>query len=197
MLNFAAIDFETATGKRDSACSVAVVEVRGGEIVDSYYTLIRPPRNYYQPFNIHIHGIHPEDTADVAPFAGIWEELYSHLAGRVVVAHNATFDMGVLRACLQSANLQLPTLEYCDTVGMARKLWPFLENHKLDTVGRHLAIKFKHHNALDDARTCAAIPIAAAAGLPGGEELDFASMARAIGVPLKIFGTNAARRCYK
>ena len=45
MMNFAAIDFETATSARDSACSVAVVEVVEGKLYDSYYTLIQPPEN--------------------------------------------------------------------------------------------------------------------------------------------------------
>ena len=57
MMDFAAIDFETATAKRDSACSVAVVEIRGGKLVDSYYSLIQPPGNAYHWFNTKIHGI--------------------------------------------------------------------------------------------------------------------------------------------
>ena len=45
--NFAAIDFETANGRRSSVCSVGVVIVRGGQIVDRFYSLIRPVPNYY------------------------------------------------------------------------------------------------------------------------------------------------------
>ena len=61
MMNFTAIDFETATSSRNSACSVALVEVKDDKLVDSYYALIRPPALRFNPFNIHIHGIHPED----------------------------------------------------------------------------------------------------------------------------------------
>ena len=56
-MDFTAIDFETATGARDSACSVAVVAVQSDKLVRSYYTRIRPPFNKYNPFNISIHGI--------------------------------------------------------------------------------------------------------------------------------------------
>lgn len=191
MMNFAAIDFETATSARDSACSVAVVEIGDGRLIDSYYTLIRPPENRYHWFNTRIHGIHKEDTADARDFAGIWEELRPHLEGRIVVAHNASFDMSVLRACLNDFHLPLPDFSYCDTVAMAKKVWPDLENHKLDTVGEFLNIKFHHHNALDDARTCAAIPLAAgkqlaAANLPG--------LAKKLGLPIRPFQPVRRRR---
>lgn len=189
MMNFAAIDFETATSARNSACSVAVVEVRDGQFYDSYYTLIQPPENYYNYFNTQIHGITREDTATAPDFAAIWPELAEHLAGRIVVAHNARFDMGVLRACLQTADLRAPSFAYADTVTIARRVWPELPNHKLDTVGDFLHIDFHHHNALDDARTCAAIPLYA------GRQMavdDFRTLAERLGFRIYPFGSRRA-----
>lgn len=159
MMNFVAIDFETATAARNSACSVAVVEVKDGKIINDYYTLIKPPNNYYHWYNTKIHGLSSADTASEADFAQIWPSLYEHLHDRIVIAHNASFDMSVLKACLTDAGIKLPRLKYCDTVAIAKKNWPNLTNHKLDTIGKFLQIKFNHHNALDDARTCAAIPL--------------------------------------
>ena len=101
MMNFTAIDFETATSSRNSACSVALVEVKDDKLVDSYYALIRPPALRFNPFNIHIHGIHPEDVADAPDFEGIWPEPAKRLAGRIVVAPHAQFDMRVLMASLR------------------------------------------------------------------------------------------------
>ncbi len=161
MMDFTAIDFETATGARNSACSVAVVTIRDGKLTDSYYTLIQPPENRYSYFNTQIHGLTKEDTADAADFAGIWPELQKHLSGELVVAHNAKFDMGVLRACLSLYGLSAPEFSYCDTVAIARKVWPNLANHKLSTVGAFLNLHFHHHDALEDAKACAAIPIQA------------------------------------
>ena len=137
MMNFTAIDFETATGARDSACSVAVVTIRAGALVDSYYTLIQPPANRYSYFNTKIHGLTEADTADAADFAGIWPELEAKLEGQIVVAHNAKFDMSVLRSCLARCGLQAPAFSYCDTVAIARRVWPNLANHKLGTVGAY------------------------------------------------------------
>lgn len=48
MQDFVAIDFETANGRRSSVCSVGIVIVRGGEIVDKFYSLIQPAPNYYR-----------------------------------------------------------------------------------------------------------------------------------------------------
>ena len=184
MMDFAAIDFETATAQRDSACSVAVVEIRGGKIADSYYTLIQPPGNKYLWFNTKIHGLTERDTADAPDFAAIWPELAEHLADRIVVAHNAQFDMGVLRACLRHNGLAAPSFAYCDTVAIARKCWPSLANHKLDTVGGYLHLRFRHHDALEDAKACAAIPVCA------GRELgtdDFDVLTHDLGVRVKPF----------
>ena len=47
MRDFAAIDFETANNERTSVCSVGVVVVRDGDIVDTFYSLIQPEPNYY------------------------------------------------------------------------------------------------------------------------------------------------------
>lgn len=190
-MNFAAIDFETATSARDSACSVAVVEVKEGKLYDSYYTLIQPPGNRYNWFNTRIHGITREDTATAPDFAAIWPELRSHLEGRIVVAHNARFDMGVLGACLAREGLGIPDFAYCDTVAISRKAWPELVNHKLDTVGSFLHIEFNHHNALDDARTCAYIPVAAA------KEMAVDSLQRLtaqLGVRVQPFGVRKGSR---
>lgn len=185
-MDFVAIDFETATARRDSACSVAVVEIKDGSLQGSFSSLIRPPENRYAAFNIGIHGITPEDTAEAPDFAAVWPELAAYLAGRVVVAHNARFDMGVLASCLAEAGLRAPTFSYADTVAIARKAWPDLENHKLGTVGAFLGIDFHHHDALEDARACAAIPLRAGERL--GETGDLCALAQKLGVRVHPFG---------
>ena len=183
-MDFTAIDFGTATEKSDSACSVAVVEVRGDEIARSYSTLIRPPRLAFSPFNIRIHGITPEMVAHERGFAGIWPELRPFLENHIVLAHNAPFDMGVLKSSLLSNHIAPPHFLHCCTVQIARKAWPELPNHKLDTVGDFLHVDFRHHDALEDARACASIPLAAAKifGVDSMEEL-----AKALHVSLKSF----------
>lgn len=57
MQDFAAIDFETANYERSSVCSVGVVIVRGGEIVDKFYSLIKPEPEYYTFRCSMVHGL--------------------------------------------------------------------------------------------------------------------------------------------
>ena len=185
MMNYIAIDFETATGSMNSACSVATVEVREGQLKESWTTLIQPPKLAFDDFNIGIHGISPKDVEDAPTFAEIWQELKERLAGKIVVAHNASFDMGVLKASLLANHLQAPLFRTCCTVRISRKVWPDLVDHKLNTVGAHLNINFQHPRALDDARTCAAIPLFA--GVATGTD-DLEELAQKIGVKIGDFG---------
>ena len=107
-----------------------------------------------------------------------------YLRGRVVVAHNAVFDMAVLRASLTAHHLPPPRFYQCCTVQIARRVWPDLPNHKLNTVGDFLRIAFRHHDALEDATACAAIPIAAAKAKGAG---DMAELANLLHVPIRPF----------
>ena len=75
MKDFAAIDFETANGKRTSVCSVGVVVVRGGEVTDSFYSLIRPRPNFYSRFTTAIHGLTYDDTAEAPDFETVWKQI--------------------------------------------------------------------------------------------------------------------------
>lgn len=81
MKDFAAIDFETANGRRTSVCSVGVVVVRGGEVVDTLYSLIRPRPNFYSRFTTAIHGLSYEDTAQAPDFAAVWSEIAPRIEG--------------------------------------------------------------------------------------------------------------------
>lgn len=108
------------------------------------------------------------------------------------MAHNAKFDMSVLRSCLARYGLQAPAFSYCDTVAIARRAWPNLANHKLGTVGAYLNLHFRHHDALEDAKACAAIPIRA------GLELADASMealVQHLGVRVEAFESHGSASC--
>lgn len=160
-MNFVAIDFETANEKRNSACSVAVVEVKEGKLYDSFYALIRPPELRFAYRNIEVHGITAQDVRNQPEFPFVWQKLAAYLENKIVIAHNASFDMSVLKNCLQTYSIPMPNFQHCCTVRIARKVWPDLENHKLNTLGNYFHIDFNHHNALDDARTCAAVALLA------------------------------------
>lgn len=162
MLDFTAIDFETANKYANSACSLAAVTMHDDICTDEAYTLIKPPFMVFSPDNIRIHGITPEQVEQKPHFDVLWEAIRPRIAGRIIVAHYAVFDTRVLRSLLKTYQLKTPDVSYACTVEISRKVWPDLCNHKLDTVAGFLGFQFHHHQALDDARACAVIVGAAA-----------------------------------
>ena len=92
MQDFAAIDFETANSERSSVCSVGVVVVRGGETVDSFYSLIQPEPNYYTYWCTRVHGLTHADTDEAPVFPKVWAQIVPLIEGLPLVAHNKAFD---------------------------------------------------------------------------------------------------------
>jgi DNA polymerase-3 subunit epsilon len=173
-LDFTAIDFETANGSPASACAVGLVKVRNGKIVDTFSTLINPPTGWwdFHPGNIRIHGISPKDVEHAPAWLEVLEQVSVFLDGDVLIAHNAAFDMGVLRKSTEVVGGTLPDLQYACSVQVSRKAWPGLDSHRLNAVAYRIGIEeFKHHDALADSEVCAQIIIAAAKHF-GVEDID-------------------------
>lgn len=161
-MDFVALDFETANSSRGSVCSIGLVEYEKGELKREYYRLVKPKQNYFASINVSIHGITKEDVADEPEFDVLWErEIRGLIEGKFLVAHNAQFDMSVLRAVLDQYNLPYPMLAYNCSVNISKKTWT-LPRYKLNVVSDYLGIELEHHHALDDARASAQILLKAA-----------------------------------
>ena len=155
---FAAIDFETATAQRASACAVAVTVVEEGKVVDTNHWLIRPPDNEYSAFNSAIHGIRPEDTERAAEFPLVWRDALAIIGDRPLVAHNAAFDLSVLRQSLDHHDIAWPALAVFCTLRLSRRVWPGLASYRLPAVARFLGVSIeRHHDPAEDAAACAEI----------------------------------------
>ena len=161
-MEFVAIDFETASSNSNSACQLAAVTVRDGSIIDEQSWLIRPPRLYFAPRNIAVHGIRPSQVRDAPNMADVWELLEPLISNQVVLAHNARFDIGVLVSSLAAHDIACPGLQFSCTRAIARGAWPGRSKYGLKPLGSWLGIDFQHHDALEDARCCALIAMAAA-----------------------------------
>ncbi|MBQ6956391.1 MAG: 3'-5' exoribonuclease [Bacteroidales bacterium] len=161
MNDFAAIDFETANGCRSSVCSVGVVVVRNGVIKDTFYSLIQPEPNYYSWFCQQVHGLCHEDTDDAEVFPRVWERIEPMIEGLPLVAHNASFDEGCLRAVMQVYRMDWPGYKfYCTCRASRRHFGRTLPNHQLHTVSEACGYRLEnHHHALADAEACAAIAL--------------------------------------
>jgi DNA polymerase-3 subunit epsilon len=161
-MRFAAIDFETASGARVSACSLGIAVVEDGEIVARKEWLIRPPSLYFSPFNIQIHGITPEMVEHSPEFDALWPEVEREIGDRTLVAHNAGFDMNVLRATLARYDVWCVRMPFLCSCSLSRRCWPELQSHSLGALAREFDIAFRHHNAEEDAVAAAKVVLRAA-----------------------------------
>jgi len=94
-MDFITLDFETATSQRGSPCEIGLTFVKENQIIETRSWLIQPINNEYDEFNIYIHGITPEDTADKPEFNEIWNEIKPLIENQFLIAHNAGFDISV------------------------------------------------------------------------------------------------------
>ena len=187
--DFIAIDFETANQEPSSVCSVGVVMVRDGKVVDSFYSLIQPEPNYFNYWCQRVHGISQSETDDAPVFSKVWQQLeeriveiyFSDLKVGVLhaisdqetndiryqiatlpfVAHNARFDEGCLKAVFKTYQMDYPDYRFYDTLTASRRQFgQSLPNHQLQTVAAACGYDLQnHHHALADAEACAAIAL--------------------------------------
>ena len=160
-LDFTAIDFETANGFRGSPCAVGLSKVRGGVVVEEASWLMRPPENHdrFDYHNVRIHGISPEDVAGLPRFGELFPEIGAFIGRDILAAHNAAFDLGVIRSGLEVSGLPGPAYDYVCTVMLSRRCYSLVSNslpYAAEEAGVPLV---NHHDAAEDARACAGILI--------------------------------------
>ncbi len=164
LLDFVALDVETANPFRGSICQIGVAVVRQGQVVSRRETLVRPPRphDWFDPDHTAVHGIGAWDLRDAPRFEDYWPYFRRGLEGRHVVAHNASFDTGALRDATAFCGFEWPILDYACSLVIARQLLD-LPSYTLDVVADALGVELqRHHDALCDAVACAQITLALA-----------------------------------
>jgi DNA polymerase-3 subunit epsilon len=170
-----AIDFETANEERRSACAIGLAWLENGAVVRREHRLIRPKEMRFNPHNIRVHGIRPEDVRDKPEFPDVLSEFLPDISGALILAHNAAFDIGVLCAALTEYRQLFPEFGYYCTMDISRRIWPELPSVSLDSVARHFGIKFNHHDPGEDAFACAEIAIAAAREVGVSDVIDIST----------------------
>ncbi|MBC7275681.1 exonuclease domain-containing protein [Nocardioides sp.] len=154
MFDYTAIDFETANSFRGSPCSVGLVRVRDGHIVDQRHWLMRPPAkaDWFDSWNVTIHGITPDMVQDAPRWQDLLPGMMDFIGNDVVVAHNAGFDIGVIRYACAVDNIAWPELRFLDTLVLSRRAIP-LPSYRLPYVAQHFGAPLhNHHDALADAK---------------------------------------------
>jgi len=160
-MDFITIDFETATSQRDSPCEIGLTFVENGRIVDTKSWLIRPMNNEFDNFNILIHGIKPEHVKEKPEFNELWVEIKPLIENKFLIAHNASFDISVLRRTLEAYQLPFPTVNYSCSYIFSKKVWQGLSSYDLKALCNLNNIEFKHHRAGADSRATAELTLKA------------------------------------
>ena len=160
----ASIDFETANRRHTSICAASVAVFEAGELVESPYWLVKPPKGhgYFLPeFTENCHGLNWFDVQRASEFSVIAPELVERLTrADLVIAHNASFDMLKLWSTLQHFGLACPGFNYLCTLQLARRLLPGLPDYRLSTLAAHIGHTFQHHHAQADAEAAGRVMLA-------------------------------------
>lgn len=161
--SFVAIDFETANPSPLSICAAGLAVFENGILTESPYWLVRPPKGHgwFWPGYIACHGLTHLDVLNAPEFSTIAPEFLIRLSrADLVIAHNAPFDIGHLRETLLHFGLPCPNFHYLCTCQLARRVWPELPNHRLDTLATHIGLEFNHHHARSDAEAAGRVLLA-------------------------------------
>jgi len=162
-MNFTSIDFETANRSRVSICAAGIAIFEAGELTESPYWLVRPPKGHgwFRDDFIECHGLTHLDVQDAPEFPAIAPEFLERLTrADIVIAHNARFDIDHLRATLDHFGMKHPEFDYLCTCSLARRVWPDLPNHQLGTLAAHIGHEFQHHQAKADAEAAGRVLLA-------------------------------------
>lgn len=180
--SFVVVDLETTGGgpeRGDSIIEIGAVRVSGGNVVDTFQSLIDPGRRL-PPFITRLTGIDDAMLAGQPPIADILPQFARFAADAVLVAHNARFDRAFLDAAWRIVLGQPVASHFLCTLRLARRLLPALRKRSLDALAAHFGIlSVDRHRALGDARITAEVLFHMLDLLPQrgvvhlGEALDF------------------------
>ncbi|PKM90973.1 MAG: exonuclease [Firmicutes bacterium HGW-Firmicutes-12] len=177
-MEFVAIDFETANEFRSSACAIGFAVVSDNKIVERQQYLIKPPMMYFNPFNVALHGITEKHVKNEPHFNELWPSIKCFFEKRLIVAHNASFDISVLRNTLDEYQVPYPEFDYCCTRIISKATWPNHVSYALNHMAAYLGLDFIHHNAEEDAVACANVLIRAAKELGVKSQLELAELSK-------------------
>jgi len=162
-MNFTSLDFETANPSRVSICAAGLAVFDNGNLTEAPYWLVRPPKGhgFFWDRFIECHGLTHLDVLEAPEFPVIAPELLARLTrAELVIAHKADFDLEHLRATLGHFGLGCPEFDYVCTCNLARRVWPDLPDHRLDTLAAHIGHELHHHHAQSDAEAAGRVLLA-------------------------------------
>ena len=160
-MRFTAIDVETANSDMASICQIGVARFVDGRVVDEWVTLI-DPEDRFSSRNVRVHGIREKDVRGRPTFPQIVRQLDSFLRNEICVCHTH-FDRVALAKVFDKYGLEPIDLVWLDSATVTRQTWADCSRrgYGLADVTRKIGYEFAHHDALEDAKACGHVLIAA------------------------------------
>ena len=156
MNRYIVFDVETPNRYNNRISAIGISVIERGEIINSFFSYVNP-ETYFDYFNTRLTGISANTVAGAPTFPQIWKKIEPLFSSGILVAHNAVFDMGVLKKCLRGYDIYWrDSTEYCSTVQMGRRLLPGV-SHKLNDMCDYYGLCLDHHKADSDSRAAAEI----------------------------------------
>ena len=156
MYNYVAFDVETPNRENNRMSAIGISLIENGEITKEFYSLVNPETGF-DYFNTRLTGIDEDLVSDSPNFKELWGEIEGLMSSGILVAHNAVFDMGVLKKCLEAYEIEWkPYVHYLCTVQVGRRHLPDMP-HKLNDMCDYYGIELEHHHAGSDSHACAEI----------------------------------------
>ena len=156
MSRFVVFDVETPNRQNNRMSAIGTTAIEDGEIADTFYSLIYP-ETYFDYFNVQLTGISEETVRNAPAFPEVWFQIELMMSSGLLVAHNAVFDMSVLKKCLNDYGIEWkPYVRYLCTAQMGKRVLPEM-SHKLNVLCDYYGINLDHHQAVSDSRACTEI----------------------------------------
>ena len=156
MYRYVVFDVETPNRYNDRISAIGLSVVEDGRISEEFFSYV-DPETFFDYFNIRLTGISEATVAGAPAFPELWERIAPLMSSGILVAHNAVFDLGVLKKCLRDYGIEWKdSVRYCCTARMGRVLLPGM-GHRLDELCEYYGIALDHHQADSDSRACAEI----------------------------------------
>ena len=156
---YVVFDLETTgfSSEHDRIIEIGAVKYKNRRCVDSFSCFVNPEIPI--PFRIEkLTGINDSMVIDAQTIEEVLPKFIEFCEGAVLVAHNADFDSGFIKAKAKQVMGIDKEYTVVDTVALARVLLPQLNRYKLDTVAKAVGVSLEnHHRAVDDADCCAGI----------------------------------------
>ena len=149
MSRFIIFDVETPNYRCNRMSAIGITVLEDGVVTNEFSSLINPETDF-DAFNIRLTGIDEELVRDAPTFPELWPQIEPLMSSGLLVAHNAVFDLGVLKKCLDYYEIDWkPYARYLCTVQMGRRILPGM-SHKLNTLCDYYGIALNHHQAESD-----------------------------------------------